>query len=95
MFSEDWLVLVKGAGDLGTGVAWRLYHAGFPVVITELPDPLVIRRAVADHQPPSKAGRPMRILYATQVGTKPPTIVLFVFFQRYFVKGITAGALKG
>lgn len=47
MFSEEWLVLVKGAGDLGTGVAWRLFHAGFPVVITELPDPLVIRRAVA------------------------------------------------
>jgi len=38
----------------------------------------VIRRAVADHQPPRKAGRPLRILYATQVGTKPPTIVLFV-----------------
>ncbi len=41
------LVLVKGGGDIGTGVAWRLFRAGFPVVVTELPDPLVIRRAVA------------------------------------------------
>ncbi len=41
------LVLLKGAGDLGTGVAWRLHKAGFPVVITELAQPLVVRRTVA------------------------------------------------
>lgn len=41
------LVLMKGAGDLGTGVAWRLHRAGFPVVITELAQPLVVRRTVA------------------------------------------------
>lgn len=41
------LVLVKGAGDLGTGVAWRLHKAGFPIVITELAQPLVVRRTVA------------------------------------------------
>ncbi|MBP8951605.1 MAG: ribosome biogenesis GTPase Der [Armatimonadetes bacterium] len=37
-----------------------------------------IRRAVARHNPPSKGGRPLRILYATQVQTRPPTIALFV-----------------
>lgn len=41
------LVLLKGAGDLGTGVAWRLHKAGFPVVITELAQPLAVRRTVA------------------------------------------------
>ncbi len=41
------LILLKGAGDLGTGVAWRLYKAGFPIVIAELPQPLVVRRTVA------------------------------------------------
>ncbi len=41
------LVLIKGGGDLGTGVAWRLHKAGFPVVLTELPKPLVVRRTVA------------------------------------------------
>jgi xanthine dehydrogenase accessory factor len=41
------LVLVKGAGDLATGVIHRLHRAGMRVVATELPQPLVIRRAVA------------------------------------------------
>lgn len=40
-------VVVKGGGDLGTGVAWRLHRAGFPVFITELAQPLVVRRTVA------------------------------------------------
>ncbi|MBI4788624.1 MAG: EF2563 family selenium-dependent molybdenum hydroxylase system protein [Chloroflexi bacterium] len=43
----DKLILLKGAGDLGTGVAWRLHKAGFPVLITELAQPLVVRRTVA------------------------------------------------
>ncbi len=41
------LVLVRGGGDLGTGVAHRLHRAGFRIVIVELPQPVVIRRAVA------------------------------------------------
>ena len=41
------LILIKGAGDLGTGVAWRLHKAGFAVVIAELALPLVVRRTVA------------------------------------------------
>ena len=46
LFPTD-LVLVKGGGDLGTGVAWRLHKSGFPVAITELAQPLVVRRTVA------------------------------------------------
>lgn len=41
------LVVVKGGGDLATGVAHRLHRAGMRVVITELPQPTVIRRPVA------------------------------------------------
>jgi xanthine dehydrogenase accessory factor len=44
---EDILVVVKGGGDLATGVAHRLHRAGMKVVITELDQPTVIRRAVA------------------------------------------------
>jgi xanthine dehydrogenase accessory factor len=40
-------VLIKGAGDLATGVAARLWRSGFPVVMTELAQPLTIRRTVA------------------------------------------------
>jgi xanthine dehydrogenase accessory factor len=44
---EDILVVIKGGGDLATGVAHRLHRAGMPVVVTELAQPTVIRRAVA------------------------------------------------
>lgn len=40
-------MLIRGAGDLATGVAHRLYRAGFSVVMTELPEPLAVRRTVA------------------------------------------------
>lgn len=41
------LVIIKGAGDLATGIAHRLHRSGFKVVMTELPQPTVIRRTVA------------------------------------------------
>jgi xanthine dehydrogenase accessory factor len=40
-------VLVKGGGDLGTGVVLELHRHGYQVVVTELPQPLVVRRTVA------------------------------------------------
>lgn len=44
---EDILVVVKGGGDLATGVAYRLHRAGMKVIVTELAQPTVIRRTVA------------------------------------------------
>ncbi|MCS7178770.1 MAG: selenium-dependent molybdenum cofactor biosynthesis protein YqeB [Anaerolineae bacterium] len=41
------VVVIKGGGDLGTGVAWRLHRCGFRVLVTEIARPTVIRRAVA------------------------------------------------
>lgn len=41
------LCVLRGGGDLATGVAWRLTRAGWPVVVLELPEPLTIRRTVA------------------------------------------------
>lgn len=43
----DVLVVVRGGGDLATGVAWRLKRAGFPLVVCELERPLAVRRSVA------------------------------------------------
>lgn len=40
------LVLIKGAGDLASGVAYRLKRSGFSLIMTELPAPLLVRRAV-------------------------------------------------
>lgn len=41
------IILVKGGGDLATGVVHRLRQSGFTVVITEIPQPTVIRRTVS------------------------------------------------
>lgn len=40
------LVLIRGAGDLATGIALRLFHAKMQVVMTDLPRPTAIRRTV-------------------------------------------------
>lgn len=47
MLFSDYLVVLRGGGDLATGVAYRLHQAGFPILILELERPLVVRRAVA------------------------------------------------
>jgi xanthine dehydrogenase accessory factor len=44
------LVLIRGEGDLASGAALRLVRAGLPVVITELPQPLAVRRLVSFSQ---------------------------------------------
>ena len=44
---ENKTVLIRGAGDLASGVAVRLYNAGFPVVMTDIQEPTVIRKTVA------------------------------------------------
>jgi len=44
---NDSLILIKGAGDLASGVAYRLKRAGFPLIMTELPAPTLVRRTVS------------------------------------------------
>ena len=44
------LVLIRGAGDLASGVALRLWRAGLAVVMTDLPQPTAIRRTVCFSQ---------------------------------------------
>lgn len=41
------LVVIRGAGDLASGVAARLARSGFGVVLTEIAQPLALRRLVA------------------------------------------------
>lgn len=44
------LAVIRGAGDLATGVALRLWRAGIRVVMTDLEQPTAIRRTVAFSQ---------------------------------------------
>ncbi len=39
--------VVRGAGDLGSGVLHRLWQAGFQPVATDIPEPVTVRREVA------------------------------------------------
>ncbi|MBN1147519.1 MAG: EF2563 family selenium-dependent molybdenum hydroxylase system protein [Anaerolineales bacterium] len=41
------VVLLRGGGDLASGVALRMVRCGLRTVITELPQPLVVRRLVS------------------------------------------------
>ncbi len=45
--NADALVLIRGGGDLASGIAHRLARARIPVAISEIPRPTVIRRTVA------------------------------------------------
>lgn len=40
-------VWIKGAGDLASGIATRLYRCGFLIVMTDIPVPTTVRRTVA------------------------------------------------
>ncbi|MEN6410147.1 MAG: selenium-dependent molybdenum cofactor biosynthesis protein YqeB [Anaerolineaceae bacterium] len=41
------IIIVRGGGDLASGVILRLHRAGLKVAVTELAKPLVVRRAVS------------------------------------------------
>lgn len=40
-------VVVRGGGDLASGVVARLHRAGFPVIVLELAAPVLVRRTVS------------------------------------------------
>ncbi len=40
------LVYIRGAGDLASGIALRLFHSGMEVVMSDLPVPTSVRRTV-------------------------------------------------
>lgn len=40
-------ILIKGAGDLATGIAYRLYKCGYSILMTEIPVPTAVRRTVS------------------------------------------------
>lgn len=45
--SKNNTVLIRGGGDLATGVALRLHRAGVRILISELAQPLAVRRTVS------------------------------------------------
>jgi len=44
---QDLVVLIKGAGEMASAVAHRLYRSGFQIIMTEVEKPLMVRRHVS------------------------------------------------
>ena len=44
---KDLVILIKGGGEMASGTAQRLVRSGFRVCMTEIPEPLAVRRAVS------------------------------------------------
>ncbi|MBA4391965.1 MAG: molybdenum hydroxylase [Desulfobacca sp.] len=40
-------ILIRGAGEMASGVAWRLFQSHFKIVLTEIPHPMAVRRQVS------------------------------------------------
>jgi xanthine dehydrogenase accessory factor len=43
----DLTILIRGAGEMASGVAWRLFQSHFRIILTEIPNPMAIRREVS------------------------------------------------
>jgi xanthine dehydrogenase accessory factor len=76
MLFEKHRVVIRGGGDLGSGVAYRLFLSGFPVLITELPAPLLLRRAVCFGSAAITGSITVEGVRAERVETIPETLAV-------------------
>lgn len=72
----DGPILVKGAGELASGVAWRLFRSGFQVVLTEVAQPLAVRRAVSFCEAVHDGVATVEGVVARRVGTVTEALAL-------------------
>ncbi|MCX6550667.1 MAG: selenium-dependent molybdenum cofactor biosynthesis protein YqeB [Acidobacteria bacterium] len=69
-------VVLRGGGDLATGVALRLYRAGLIVIITELARPLAVRRTVCFSEAVYEGSWTVEGFTATRTATLADAIAL-------------------
>ncbi len=67
---RDLVVLVKGAGEMATGVAHRLARSGFRVCLTEIQEPLAVRREVAFCEAIFEGQKEVEGLLSRRVGSR-------------------------
>jgi xanthine dehydrogenase accessory factor len=70
------LIVLRGGGDLATGIAYRLHKAGLPLLVLELERPLVVRRAVALATAVSEGAITIEGLRGQRVATAADAIAL-------------------
>jgi xanthine dehydrogenase accessory factor len=67
---EKTIIVIRGGGDLGSGVAYKLQRCGFKVLILEVQNPLVVRRTVAFAQAVIDGAAVVEGVKAVRVRTK-------------------------
>lgn len=68
-------ILIKGAGDLATGIGYRLAKAGYEILMTEIEVPTTVRRTVAFSRAVYKGETAVEDLIAVRI-RKPEEIYL-------------------
>jgi xanthine dehydrogenase accessory factor len=76
------IVLIRGGGDLASGVAYRLHQAGLRVVICELPQPLAVRRLVSFAEAVTKGEVTVEGITARKVTDPTDTLRILQIFSR-------------
>ncbi len=72
------LILIRGGGDLASGVALRLRRVGLKVLISELPQPLAVRRLVSFAEAVYEGKVTVEGVTARLVERKPPSRMIQV-----------------
>ena len=67
---EKLTILIKGAGEMATGVAHRLFRSGFRICLTEIAEPLAVRRAVSFCEAVFEREKEVEGVKASLVGTE-------------------------
>ena len=67
---KELIILIRGAGEMATGVAYRLFQSGFRVCLTEIAKPLAVRREVSFSEAVRLGGKRSR-------GSRPNGLKIF------------------
>ena len=73
------LILIRGGGDLASGVALRVHRAGLKVLISELAQPLAVRRSVSFCEAVYEKQVTVEGVTARLVDGKPPSGMIQVW----------------
>jgi xanthine dehydrogenase accessory factor len=79
------IVLIRGGGDLASGVALRLYRAGLRVVMTELAQPMAIRRLVSFAEAIPRGEMTVESVTAKRVADPTDTLRVLQVLARGFI----------
>jgi multiple sugar transport system permease protein len=100
VFTTFWRVMLPLAGPAVAAVAilqfqgtWNGYF--WPYILLQVPDQYTLPVALSQFRLAGGLGTIWPALMATVVMATVPVLILYLFFQRYFVEGVAASGVKG